>query len=33
LNRHGGSPSSSRGPSWPLVYLGRSQRRILDSRK
>src|SRR3984893_8115867 len=21
LNRHGGSPSSSRGLSWPLVYL------------
>src|SRR5947208_15528135 len=23
-NRHGSSPSSSRGPSWPLLYLGRS---------
>jgi hypothetical protein len=33
LNRHGGSPSSSRGLSWPLVYLGRSQRHILDTRK
>ena len=33
LNRHGGSPSSSRGPSWPLVSLGRSQRHILDTRK
>ncbi len=32
LNRHGGSPSSSRGLSWPLVYLGRSQRHILDTR-
>jgi hypothetical protein len=30
---HGGSPSSSRGPSWPLVSLGRSQRHILDTRK
>src|ERR671918_1882647 len=33
LNRHGGSPSSSRGLSWPLLYLGRNRRRILDSRK
>src|SRR5829696_904640 len=33
LNRHGGSPSSLRGPSWPLVSLGRSQRHILDTRK
>jgi hypothetical protein len=33
LNRHSGSPSSSRGPSWPRVYLGRSQRHILDTRK
>jgi hypothetical protein len=33
LNRHGGSPSSSRGPSWPVAYLGRSQRHILDTRK
>jgi hypothetical protein len=24
---------SSRGPSRPLVLLGRSQRRILDTRK
>jgi hypothetical protein len=31
LNRHGGSPSS-RGLSWALVYRGRSQRHILDSR-
>ena len=30
---HCGSPSSSRGPSWPLVSLGRSQRHILDTRK
>jgi len=30
---HGDSPSSSRGPSWPLVSLGRSQRHILDTRK
>jgi hypothetical protein len=30
---HGGSPSSSRGPSWPPVSLGRSQRHILDTRK
>jgi hypothetical protein len=29
---HGGS-SSSRGPSWPLVSLGRSRRHILDTRK
>jgi hypothetical protein len=28
----GGSPSSSRGPLWPLVSLGRSQRHILDIR-
>jgi hypothetical protein len=27
LDRHGGPPSS-----WALVYLGRSQHRILDSR-
>ena len=33
LNRHGGSPSSSRSPVWPLVYVGRSQRHILDTRK
>jgi hypothetical protein len=26
---HGGSPSSSSGPSWPLVSLGRSERHIL----
>src|SRR3712207_3982798 len=31
-NRHGGSPSSSRGPSWPLVSPGRSQGHILDTR-
>src|SRR5215212_7911547 len=31
-NCHGRSPSSSRGPSWPLVYLGRSQHHILDIR-
>jgi hypothetical protein len=31
LNRHGGSPSSSRGLSWPQVYLGRSQRPLLDT--
>jgi hypothetical protein len=30
---HGGSPSLSRGPWWPLVSLGRSQRHILDIRK
>jgi hypothetical protein len=33
LNRHGVSPPSSRGLSWPLVSLGRSQRHILDIRK
>src|SRR5215216_8195618 len=33
LNRHGGSPSSSRGLSWPLVYLGRSRRHVLDTGK
>src|SRR5262249_26794109 len=31
-NRHGRSPSSLRGLSWPLVYLGRSQRHVLDIR-
>jgi hypothetical protein len=30
LTRHGGSPSSSRSPLWPLVHLGRSQHPILD---
>src|SRR5262249_58338109 len=29
---HGSSPSSSRGLSWLLVSLGRSQRPILDTR-
>src|SRR3712207_6520336 len=32
LNRYGGSPSSSRGLSWPLVYLGRSQRHTSPAR-
>jgi hypothetical protein len=30
---HGGSPSELRGPWWPLMSLGRSQRHILDIRK
>jgi hypothetical protein len=30
LNRHGGSPSASRGLWWPPLYLERSRRHILD---
>ena len=30
--RHADPPSPTRGPSWPLLSLGRSQRRILDIR-
>jgi len=30
LNRHGGSPSSPRGRSWPLMSPGRSRPHILD---
>ena len=28
-SRHGGSPVWSRGLSWPMVFMGRSQRQIL----
>src|ERR1700694_1901668 len=33
LDRHGGSPSMSRGLSWPPVYQVPGRRHILDTRK